>query len=445
MIKQELFSPEWSWSQNWHTYALATGVRLLHYARIDQLQKWRVWAGADDLQFIPAQEPEVSSACVFKDADSAIIMFEGTRNFEQVKDEILYACPTFDPAVGVRSHSFFHWCFRQHFDAVRDAVLDLPPTAKIMVTGHSLGGAIAHIWYTWAKKVGFKNVVGCVTFGQPRTFAPFRPHDDPTYLRVKVENDPIPTLPFDRHFYYCVLQPAVTIPLAAVYDYQHNNQALNLHFNGDVIVANNYFFNEAFSQFYDIARAGFEIQAIMNARHTTPVYCDLLEKTTEGREGGTNLRTLHELNIELTALDRGVPLRHDDVSSLQGVGMWVDPDLEIPANGELPTIPAGHTGRIIEQRSAALNVSSFTGFFPTGGGSEMAAHSFKSHDRALLTTLKKVCNAIIARDARTDNPKPTRKLSNRLKMFAKVTVAGVLVHPLEAIAFGAQQDLDLPG
>ena len=175
-----------------------------------------------------------------------------------------------------------------------------------------------------------------------------------------------------------------------------------------------------------------------------PVYIRLLKGLTERRPQTANLDDLHEINAKLTAAELGAPVPGAVAAVAREVGMWAVPNMAVPDNGDVPFVPPEDAGRTFEQHGVSHTITTFGGSNPFFGGSEMALHAFRSHDRQLLATLEKICEAIIVRDARTDNPKPTRTLSNRIKMFDKVNEGGVMVHPLSAIMTHATAMLALP-
>lgn len=68
----------------------------------------------------------------------------------------------------------------------------IPGPINIHVTGHSLGGALAHIYFD---KSCLHRDAKCITFAQPRIATEARYYVDGDYLRVFTANDPIIHLP----------------------------------------------------------------------------------------------------------------------------------------------------------------------------------------------------------------------------------------------------------
>jgi len=441
MIPNFMIDSEWAWKKTVRVYALATAVRMLHYGRPNQIERFRVWVGADEATYIPPVPTQVSSACVFKDDSRALVLFEGTREFDQVMSEVIYARPSL-LAGNLSAHSFFVWCMNQVLTPVRNQLDDLPTNGKLVIAGHSLGGAVAHCFWEWCRIQDFKQRAACVTFGQPRTFVSSTPINGDNYLRVINENDPIPTVPFNE-WHTAFSFPPYGFLAAAVYNYVHINQAMNLFENGDLVFSDNYSVSEVSENIYHLILGG-SFSATISRYHIMQNYTRNLKRICESSNPLVDISMLNILNAEMDVLDAGTSPPFDGAGIGAGGGSWSDENVVIPTDGTPPVVPPQDVGRIMEQRGVAHQLVSFPESALFSGGSEMALHAFRSRDRQLLTTLEKICQAIIARDARTDNPKPTSKLSNRLKMFDKVTVGGVLVHPLEAIQNAATSQLALP-
>ena len=80
--------------------------------------------------------------------------------------------------------------------AVRDG-LSANPSYKFVVTGHSLGGAVAHLAAAYLRREGYN--CDLYTYGSPRvgskSFATFVTRQQGSEFRITHEDDPIPRLP----------------------------------------------------------------------------------------------------------------------------------------------------------------------------------------------------------------------------------------------------------
>lgn len=100
-------------------------------------------------------------------------------------------------ALGMKFHRGFHKVAKKIFDDSYN--IGIVKNKPLVITGHSLGGAIAVVLGLYMKHYGF-NIQKVVTFGQPKvTYKKFLPKaqnilgDD--YIRVVNESDEIPNVP----------------------------------------------------------------------------------------------------------------------------------------------------------------------------------------------------------------------------------------------------------
>lgn len=137
----------------------------------------------------------------FRESDSTVfVAFRGTDSIRDVlhdawviKNEAPFLsdnCPD----------SKVHKGFLQQFDSCKDICmkyLNKSKHSRVVVTGHSLGGAIATIFAIFLKDSGFSNV-DCWTFGSPRVGnRAFANHVDKNIRinRVVVNHDPVTDVP----------------------------------------------------------------------------------------------------------------------------------------------------------------------------------------------------------------------------------------------------------
>lgn len=429
MFHEDLLTVQPGNPVKWSAYALATMLRCLHEDREELLQDWASATGGRTTIFLESNHPLVSAACVIKAEHSAIIAFEGTRNVSQILQEVFYAGQRFDSACARKCHSFFLWCLDRHYQEVVQRINDLPPDSNIHVIGHSLGGAMAHICAYRLKRDLGKNVTALTTFGQPRTFG-FDPPFEETipYVRWIMDTDPIPGVP-PSVFAMTPAFPAISAVWTAM-QYIHTSEAWIIRPNGLLEFRDNLFTNEFAPQILEwiIDPAAWDEVAQQN--HVMHVYTDRIRNMVRSGPGVPDLDALHQLNGRLDRLDFNRPPVQPQGDGLGVGGVWGDPDAIFPTNGDLPTVPPAHQGQTFEQRGVAHVLFSF-------GVEAMPQHLFRGKDRRLLTTLKKVCLTIKARDTRTTNPKKSATLSNRVKMFPAVPINDVPTNPLDQIILTA--------
>lgn len=142
----------------------------------------------------------------------------GTVNVDQWIGNVA-GCLTPRPyADGILVHSFF-WLLAQQLLVGGDSHLPASaPGIRFTVTGHSLGGAVAQILcIELGNRYGVDNVE-LLTFGQPKCFTAGLSGGDlwPTYIRVRVPNDPVPMVPPDQvlSFFLSSLVPSATQSVA---------------------------------------------------------------------------------------------------------------------------------------------------------------------------------------------------------------------------------------
>ena len=124
---------------------------------------------------------------VVQDRGVTIISIRGTDNGKNVLTD-LDARPFQDRKLGVQIHRGF----RDASEKLRDDILEnVALEETIILTGHSLGGAIAQILGLWFEDDAYE--VQIYTFGSPSVLIEQMWEDG--HFRVYLENDPVPFLP----------------------------------------------------------------------------------------------------------------------------------------------------------------------------------------------------------------------------------------------------------
>tara|TARA_Y100000590_G_scaffold98718_1_gene112327 strand:- start:168 stop:824 length:657 start_codon:yes stop_codon:yes gene_type:complete len=124
---------------------------------------------------------------VVQDRGVTIISIRGTDNGKNVLTD-LDARPFRDRKLGVQIHRGF----RDAAEKLKDDILEnVALEETIILTGHSLGGAIAQILGLWFEDDAYE--VQIYTFGSPSVMIEQMWEDG--HFRVYLENDPVPFLP----------------------------------------------------------------------------------------------------------------------------------------------------------------------------------------------------------------------------------------------------------
>ena len=124
---------------------------------------------------------------VVQDRGVTIISIRGTDNGKNVLTD-LDARPFKDRKLGVQVHRGF----RDASEKLKNDIIEnVPLEENIILTGHSLGGAIAQILGLWFEDDAYE--VQIYTFGSPSVMIEQMWEDG--HFRVYLENDPVPFLP----------------------------------------------------------------------------------------------------------------------------------------------------------------------------------------------------------------------------------------------------------
>lgn len=392
-----------------YLYAFATALRLLHYHRPEHLAAWNAWAGGTSFTHLPAVGPLRSNQVVFRDGQNVIVFFEGTRTVDQVIREVTRARLEHDPLSLQDCHRFFLWCLNEEYEAIRAAVTVNGPAPNVMLVGHSLGGAMAHIMGKRIKREGIWNLLGVMTFGQPRTFASSGPLiDNFRYLRVIHQFDPIPGVPprflttTALHNTWTIVQPG--------YDYGHSAKAWSLRSGRAPMFTDNHLYNEIYAQIPAWATDPTPWGDVVQQNHIMRVYTDLVRTAGGPIWPGPDFNVLHALNHQIDALDFQHGPGNPPLVGMPPPGAFAHPLVTMPNAPGMPIIPPSVAGVPFEQRSVRHQFFFF-------GGKDIMAKTFKSKDRRLLKAIAKVGEAIQTREARVGDPTKTRTLSNRILMY----------------------------
>ena len=124
---------------------------------------------------------------VVQDRGVTIISIRGTNNAKNVLTD-LDARPFFDKKLGIQIHRGF----RDAAEKLKNDIIEnVPLEEHIILTGHSLGGAIAQIMGLWFEDDAYE--VQIYTFGSPTVL--MKPRYDDIHFRVYLTDDPVPFLP----------------------------------------------------------------------------------------------------------------------------------------------------------------------------------------------------------------------------------------------------------
>jgi hypothetical protein len=257
--------------------------------------------------------------------------------------------------------------------------------------------------------------VSLETLGQPRTAVGINPNIYPIpYIRLVWKQDVVPGVPPPLLFDYRTtwLPGVLSVPTR----FLHTADAWVIQGNGDYTIGAVSVDNEIPGLIGAVLQDLTDIGATFGAVHYPGVYVRELAKFPGANLNSADMAPLVNINLQIDSWERNVPFPGspnpipDNPPFDPPQNPFIDPNAVFDGGGGWPTLPDGDVGRRVEQRGVAHALFFF-------GGREIVAKTMQGHDREMLTTTKKVLTNIIARDARVGNPKPTRKLSNRILMF----------------------------
>ena len=337
----------------WALYAHVTLLRCTGYGTPELLQAWNDWAGGTSFAWEPPTSTYQSSVTVAQDGVTAILAYEGTRNFKQLVGQIIASGQvSAAPAAGNVS-AFDLWVANGVNPSVLAHLGGLPTGSPALVIGHSLGGALAMVTTSQLEKTGRLTPESLVTFGQPRTGDDtFGPSLTTPYTRVVATNDPVPNVPPTNHrfanYVHVVSQAQVG------YFYEHPNLAW--------IVDPLQFTRQAGPDrtgtlSWQVAMAlatGVSFGSDLFFYHFLGTYANSLHFALLETTGYPNLSALVALNQQLDVLDGATYGPQPPLPVLPSPGVFGDPQIAIAPTPGPPIIPVQDVGGMVESRQIAI-------------------------------------------------------------------------------------------
>ena len=155
-----------------------------------------------------------------------IITIRGTANLRNIREDVEYI-PSRNPKLGIYVHSGFDADTQQIF---HDLEPKLIKSYSTVVTGHSLGAAIATLLMMYLQEEGYQ-LEPSINFGQPKVtnHAGAQKYHNLPILRVADENDLVPMVPprdfLDSvHGAYEHIGPELILLSGRYYSYQTHHQ-----------------------------------------------------------------------------------------------------------------------------------------------------------------------------------------------------------------------------
>lgn len=179
----------------WVLYAHIVLLRAIAQGDQVQIAAWCEWAGGATFRFFAATESLLSNFCLITDGQVGIGSFAGTRNLSQLIGQIAGSTLANDTSIPANVSTFD----LIYADAVTALAVSVIPAAlrdaPVVITGHSLGGAVAEILAARRVDGSFTNV-SLLTFGQPRTGdSTLAARAPANYVRIVNQGDPVPGVP----------------------------------------------------------------------------------------------------------------------------------------------------------------------------------------------------------------------------------------------------------
>lgn len=153
-----------------HGLAYAFGVlaNLAYYPETNYDNRWAAAFGFADSQTVVTPGPELPNYTRVRSDGVCVFGIAGTTHKIQMLDNIIYCDQVHDNAFGGGwVHSFFRWVANGLIPFIDADLAGRPNTTKLAFTGHSLGGAAAHL-LSWYYALQGWDVRNCVVFNSPK-------------------------------------------------------------------------------------------------------------------------------------------------------------------------------------------------------------------------------------------------------------------------------------
>lgn len=187
-------------------------VKLSHLSYLDKHSKEFTLGHFKELPTV-VESPALAQtrAHVWTDAKSrtAFVSFRGTSSWMDVMHDLDTRPVPADPLL--RPNASIHAGFRLKFFSVKKQLEDLlihekGKFDKIIITGHSLGGALATIAAPFLAELFPSKSIKCISFGAPRVgndhFVEWFREKVQLSVRIVNEHDPVPHLPLGLPFHH---------------------------------------------------------------------------------------------------------------------------------------------------------------------------------------------------------------------------------------------------
>ncbi|KAK3185719.1 hypothetical protein K4F52_005584 [Lecanicillium sp. MT-2017a] len=129
-----------------------------------------------------------------------VVSIRGSNNIRNFITDIIFKMKDCSLTRGCKVHTGFADAWDEIAHTATSAIhegLTANPSYKVVITGHSLGGAVAHLGAAYLRQAGYACDV--YTYGSPRVgndkFANFATSQPGKMFRVTHEADPVPRLP----------------------------------------------------------------------------------------------------------------------------------------------------------------------------------------------------------------------------------------------------------